>query len=230
MKFKFSNQEVKCHSSIGVGMLESQSKFVEFSKAAQELSYKTLSQLRRLVVDVPNTKELFSDSTHYERVDKLVLWNSDDKAMQIRLHVYANQPCSGRAHNLADISEAHNHRWSFSTRILSGGYFHTIYRMDLLETGKHYLAPIMVRHEGVGSSYALHHSQYHSIIEQPNTVSLIVRGPIEKGSFQVINVNEKEIQPKDSLALQTPEEKKQKAMTLESYQKVLNHLRFLKII
>jgi hypothetical protein len=102
--------------------------------------------------------------------------------------------------------------------------------MDLLETGKHHLAPIMIRHEGVGSCYALHHSQYHSIIEEPNTVSLIVRGPIEKASFQVIAENEGEIQPKDSLALQTPKEKKQKTMTLAQYEKVLNHLFFLKII
>lgn len=211
-------------------MVEFQCKFAEFGKAAQELSLKALSQLRQLVLDVPNNKELLSDSTHYERVDKLVLWNSDDKAMQVRLHIYANQPCSGKARNLADISEAHNHRWSFSTRILSGGYFHTIYRMDSLETGKSYLAPIMIRHEGLGSCYALHHSQYHSIVEEPNTVSLIVRGPIEKTSFQVITENEGEIQPKDSLILQTPEEKKQKTMTLEDYQKVLGHLLFLKII
>ncbi|HNA62430.1 MAG TPA: hypothetical protein PKW79_05080 [Rhabdochlamydiaceae bacterium] len=210
--------------------MESQFKFVEFSKIAKELSFKALNQLRQLVLDIPNNMELLSDSTHYERVDKLVLWNSDDKAMQIRLHVYANQPCSGKIHNLADISEAHNHRWSFSTRILSGGYFHTIYRMDSLETGKYHLDPIMIRHEGVGSCYALHHSQYHSIIEEPNTVSLIVRGPIEKSSFQVIAENEGEIQPKDSLALQKPEEKKLKTMTLAQYEKALNHLLFLKII
>ncbi len=139
-------------------------------------------------------------------------------------------PYNEKIHNLADISEAHNHRWNFSTRILSGGYLHTIYRMDLLDTGKYYLAPIMIRHEGVGSCYSLHHSQYHSIIEEPNTVSLIVRGPIEKESFQVITEREGEIRPKDSLTLQTPEEKKQKTMTLANYEKVLNHLLFLKII
>lgn len=211
-------------------MVESQSKFAEFSKTAQEMSFKALSQLRQLVFDVPNNKELFSDSTHYERVDKLVLWNSNDKTMQIRLHVYANQPCSEKTHNLADISKAHNHRWNFSTRILSGGYFHTIYRMDFMDSGTYYLAPIMIRHEGVGSCYALHHSQYHSIIEEQNTVSLIVRGPIEKASFQVMNENEGDARAKDSLALQTPEDKKQKTMTLAHYEKVLNHLLFLKII
>jgi hypothetical protein len=72
-------------------ILEPQSKFDDFSKAAQELSFKALSQLRQLVLNVPNNKKLFSDSTHYERVDKLVLWNNEDKTMQIRLHVYADR-------------------------------------------------------------------------------------------------------------------------------------------
>lgn len=211
-------------------ILESQLNFGEFSKAAQGLSCRALNQLRKLILDVPNNKELFAHSTHYERVDKLVLWNSNDKTMQIRLHVYAEHPCKIKVHNLADISEAHNHRWNFSTRILSGGYLHTIYKEDLLDTGKFNLVPIMIRHEGVGSSYALHHSQYHSIKEELNTVSLIVRGPIEKKSFQVISGRESEIQPKDSLTLQTPEEKKQKAMTLKDYEKVLTHLLSLKII
>jgi hypothetical protein len=144
---------------------------LEFSKTAQELTCKALGELRKLILDVPNNLEL---STHYEGVDKLVLWSSED--MQIRLHVYTDL----KDHNLADISAPHNHRWNFLTTILSGGYLHTLYRMD------EHLVPIMVRHEGVGSSYALHHSQYHSIVEEPNTVSLIVRGPIEKESFQVI--------------------------------------------
>ncbi len=34
-------------------------KFDEFSKTAQELSHKAISQLRQLVLDVPNNKELF---------------------------------------------------------------------------------------------------------------------------------------------------------------------------
>jgi hypothetical protein len=203
--------------------------FAQFSKAAKELSCNALSQLRNLILDVPNNKELFSHSTHYETVDKLVVWNSDDEKMQIRLHIYAD-PCNRKTHNLADISEAHNHRWNFSTRILSGGYLHTIYRMDLLDTGKYDLAPTMIRHEGVGSCYALHHSQYHSIVEETNTVSLIVRGPIEKESFQVITEKDGEIQSKDSLALQTPDEKRQRAMTLEDYEKIVSHLLFLKII
>ena len=53
---------------------------------------------------------------------------------------------------------------------------------------------------------------------------------LRKVSFQVITEKEGEIQPKDSLTLQTPEEKRQKTMTLADYEKVLSRLLFLKII
>ncbi len=89
--------------------------FADFNKVAEELSCNALRQLRKFVLDVPKNPELFSDSAHYERVDKLVLWNSDDRKMQICLPVY---PGSANSRNLVDISDAHNHRWNFSTRIL----------------------------------------------------------------------------------------------------------------
>ncbi len=203
-------------------------KLFEFSNIAQELSRKTLTQLRKLVLDIPKNEELFSHSVHYEGVDKLVLWNSEDKKMQIRLHVYSGHPNKVNAQDQIDIGRAHNHRWNFSTRILSGGYHHTIYRMEQLTTMKYCLTPAMIRHENIGSCYTLHHSQYHSIIEEPNTVSLIVRGPAEKERFQVITEKDGEIQLQDAPVMQSFKEKK--AMTLAEYEKVFNQLLLLKII
>ncbi len=189
--------------------------FAEFCKTAQDLSHNALSQLSRLVLELPQNKDLFSYSVHYERVDKLVLYNSHDMRFQIRLHVYSSP--SGQSHHsgLIDIEQAHNHRWNFSTRILSGGYHHTIYNSQL--------SPIMVRYEGVGSCYALHHSQYHSIKEDPNTVSLIVRGPLEKESFQVATLEEGTVQPKDA-------HKVQRNMNLADYERVVNQLGALKLV
>ena len=210
--------------------MESQSEFSEFNKAAQELSSQALIQLRKLILDLPKNEDLFSCSVHYEGVDKLVLWNSDDKKMQIRLHVYSGRSSNSNAQNQIDIAKPHNHRWNFSTRILSGGYLHTIYRMDLLATKKYCLTPIMIRREGVGNCYALHHSQYHSIVEEPNTVSLIVRGPIEKERFQVITQEKGEIELQDAPSLEKFDDKRQKTMTLTEYEMVLNQLSYLKII
>ena len=206
------------------------SELIDFEKAAKQLflSCQNPMQLRKLILDLPHYEELFSYSAHYDRVDKLVLWNSDDKNMQIRLHVYSNRLCDNV--NQIDITKAHNHRWNFSTRILFGGYSHTIYRRDLLPKGKYNLNPVMIRHEGVGSSYTLHHSQYHSILEEPNTVSLIVRGPLEKGHFQVVTEENGEIHLKDASNLQIPKEKCKKIMSLAAYKKVVRHLYSLKII
>ena len=211
--------------------MKAQPRFPDFNKAAEELflSCQTPTQLRKLILDIPNNEELFSYSAHYEGVDKLVLWNSDDKKMQVRLHIYSSRSYNN-ANNQIDIAKAHNHRWNFSTRILSGGYLHTIYRMELLATGKYCLDPVMIRRESIGSSYTLHHSQYHSIIEEPNTVSLIVRGPIEKEYFQVATDERGEIQLRDAPTLQNPQEKKQKTMTLVEYKNILNQLLSLKII
>lgn len=207
-----------------------QSQLIDFEKEAKQLflSCQNPIQLRKLILDLPNNEELFSYSAHYDKVDKLVLWNSDDKNMQIRLHVYSDGLCNNS--NQIDIGKAYNHRWNFSTRILFGGYSHTIFRMDLLPTGKYSLNPIMIRNEGVGSSYTLHHSQYHSILEEPNTVSLIVRGPFEKGNFQVVTEEKGEIQLQDAPNLQTPEKKCQNTMTLAKYKKIIDHLFSLKII
>ena len=208
--------------------MKSQCTFSNFSKESQEISSKALVQLRKLVLDIPNNEDLFSYYVHYEGVDKLVLWNGEDKKMQIRLHLYSSHPNKANAHDQIDIEKPHNHRWNFSTRILSGGYHHTIYHMDQFATGKYCLTPAMIRYENVGSSYTLHHSQYHSIIEEPNTVTLIVRGPVEKECFQVITEENGEIQIQDAPTIQPSKEKK--TMTLAEYENVLNQLLSLKII
>lgn len=203
-------------------------KLTDFNKEAHRLSEKALAELRKLVLDIPNNGELFSHSVHYEGVDKLVLWNSKDKKMQIRLHLYSGHPNNTNADTQINIGNAHNHRWNFSTHILSGGYLHTIYHMNQLAAEKYSLTPTMIRYENMGSYYTLHHSQYHSIIEEPNTVTLIVRGPLEKESFQVITEENGEIQIQNAPTMQPSKEKK--TMTLTEYEKALNQLLFLKII
>lgn len=194
--------------------------------AAEELSRNAMGRLRKLVIDAPKNEALFSCSVCYESLDKLVLWNSDDQLMQIRLHVYRGRSCEVKDQNLADISEAHNHRWNFSTTILKGGYHHTLYQI----AGEDKMVPTMVRYEGVGSRYALHHSQYHSVLEEPNTVSLIVRGPVEKKAFQIAGVEGGRVKITNSDSLLSEEAKSLKAMTLADYERVRGQLSELAII
>ena len=181
------------------------------------------ARLRELILDVPQNPKLFSLCAHYDGVDKIVLWNSDDDRMQLRLHIYSDKVNPPAKSFQADIAQAHNHRWNFSSLILSGGYRHTLYEAACK-------IPTLVRQESVGDCYTLHHSQYHSIVEQPDTVSLLVRGPLEKESFQVIHETAEGISWQRAPSLDSPEEKEQKKMDVERYQMLVNKLVRLKII
>lgn len=202
-----------------------------FEKASKDI-FLSISQnrtrLRELVLDVPQNPKLFSLCAHYNAVDKIILWNSDDDKMQLRLHIYSDKINPPAKSFQADIAQAHNHRWNFSSLILSGGYRHTLYREENSSLLR--LIPTMVRQENVGDCYTLHHSQYHSIVEQPNTVSLLVRGPLEKESFQVIHETAEGIGWQNAPSLESPEEKKQKKMDVERYQMLVEKLIRLKVI
>ncbi len=105
----------------------------EFEKASKEILLnvsQNRAHLRELVLQVPKNSMLFSLCAHYDAVDKIVLWNSDDCKMQLRLHIYSDRINRSIGSSQADIAEAHNHRWNFSSLILSGGYRHTIYRIN----------------------------------------------------------------------------------------------------
>lgn len=153
--------------------------FHQRSKNRLEQLSQDRQQLRELILSVLQNDALLSLCAHYDAVDKLVLWNSEEEKMQLRLHIYSDDAVPQANSSQIDTADAHNHRWNFTTWILSGGYQHTLYALDGT-------TPMAIRHEGVGSCYTLHHGQFHSIVREPNTVSLIIRGALEKEDFQVI--------------------------------------------
>jgi hypothetical protein len=74
----------------------------------------------------------------------------------------------------------HNHRATFSTLVLAGGYSHSIYgSTDLNEARSDMTLPmrVMQRNEEPGSIYSLHYSTLHSTRPTSNHMSIIIRGP-----------------------------------------------------
>jgi len=53
----------------------------------------------------------------YNFMYKLVLYNAAELAVRLRLHVY----------QAGFFDRPHNHRWSFASHILRGGYVHRIF-------------------------------------------------------------------------------------------------------
>lgn len=189
-------------------------------------------QLRELVLAVPENAELFAMSANYEALGKIILWNSDDQKLQLRLHIYSDRGNKSLSSPQVDIAKAHNHRWNFSSMILSGGYRHSTYMLDHdgNDSSIKGLIPVMIRNEIVGDCYTLHHTQYHSVAEEPNTVSLIMRGPLEKERFQVIKEENGRLCQQDAPSLETSEEKNQKKMSEEKYYNLVDKLTRLNII
>ncbi|MGW3952977.1 hypothetical protein ACWEKM_19110 [Streptomyces sp. NPDC004752] len=100
--------------------------------------------LRRLVHQVPQDEHLSRLSEHYDILDKVVLYD-DPAGWRLRLHVFLP----------GYYDRPHNHRWTYSSRILRGSYQHTLYGLDdVLDVAT--LQPYMVRSEEASDSYTLH--------------------------------------------------------------------------
>ncbi|GAA3772205.1 hypothetical protein GCM10022225_69440 [Plantactinospora mayteni] len=133
--------------------------------------------LADLMQRVPDDAHLARLCEHYDILDKLVL-HDDPTGWRLRLHVFLD----------GYFDRPHNHRWTYTSRILTGSYTHTLYRTDHDFTDQvdvSALTPSMIRTEERGDTYTLHHSMIHSVTAHGETVTLIVRGPAVKERFVV---------------------------------------------
>ncbi|MFJ6212797.1 hypothetical protein ACIQGZ_05620 [Streptomyces sp. NPDC092296] len=142
---------------------------------------------------------------HYDILDKIVL-HDDETGFRIRLHLF------GANH----YDRPHNHRWTYSARLISGRYTHTLYGTEdgFDETTQvSELQAKMVRSERSGYHYTLHHSMVHAAVADPDTVSLIVRGPAVKDRFLVTDRTTGHVWWQYGAATESPEEATAKRMT-----------------
>jgi predicted metal-dependent enzyme (double-stranded beta helix superfamily) len=133
-----------------------------------------LGELTTAVIDNPDLTELCE---HYDILDKIVL-HDDPDGWRLRLHVFLD----------GYFDRPHNHRWTYTSHILSGRYTHTLYATDQEfsdEIDVTALTPRLIRIEEPGDAYTLHHSMIHSVTAHGEAVTLIVRGPAVKDRFVV---------------------------------------------
>ncbi|WP_410583896.1 hypothetical protein [Amycolatopsis sp. lyj-108] len=136
--------------------------------------------LSTLVAGVADEPHLADMCEGYDFMHKLVLYDAADLGVRLRLHHY--KP--------GFFDRPHNHRWSFASHILRGGYHHRIFGRDDQfgeDTDPESLLPIHERVEQPGSTYALHHTSVHTVQAQADTISLLVRGPSAKERFLILD-------------------------------------------
>jgi hypothetical protein len=160
----------------------------------------------------------------FPSMDKLVLWQSPDEEVRLRLHVFLP--------GYAD--RTHNHRWSFVSRILSGGYVHSLYgsEADVLRDAAAGREPRIVYAGRVqrGSTYFLHHSLVHSLRTDEIAVSLLLRGPSAKDDYFTLaggadaTATSAEMQWSTGAARESSDERATKAMSDDGLARVLGVL------
>lgn len=199
--------------------------FEEFQKISHEILFEIARDkegLKNLIQESSQNQKLFSYSEHYDILDKLVLFVSEDREIRLRLHIFADDY----------FDRPHNHRWSYSSYILSGGYKHTLFepKHESKTISLQDLTPRMIRHEKQGDLYTLHHSQHHSVVAKPNTITLVFRGPSEKKKFQVMDRATGASWWQYGADFEKEEEKKEKRMTEDRFKYLLDKLRITEIL
>lgn len=163
-----------------------------------------LGELAAAAVEDPHLAGLCE---HYDILDKIVL-HDDPDGWRLRLHVFLT----------GYFDRPHNHRWTYTSRILTGSYTHTLYGSDQELTDEvdvAALSPRLVRIEEPGDTYTLHHSMIHSVTAHGETVTLIVRGPAVKDRFVVTDRTTGKAWWQYGAATETPEAASAKRMTHE---------------
>ncbi|MET9381009.1 hypothetical protein ABZY09_07925 [Streptomyces sp. NPDC002928] len=153
--------------------------------------------LRALLTRVSQDDTLLSMCERHRPFDKIVLYDGGDRNFRIRLHIWRN----------TEFERAHQHRFSFTSRLLQGHYRHVLYDCPRPawsgEARNHMdpehpdpssgidlarIRPVLEYEMKAGDSYTLHHDAVHATLVQADTVSLILRGPAEKDVAFVANL------------------------------------------
>jgi hypothetical protein len=180
------------------------------------------THLRALLDNLRVDQELLDMCEFQPSYYKIVLVEKPGKA-RVRLHVfrdgYADSP--------------HSHRWSFSSRILSGAYTHYIYGMERqAETAEdpRELPAKVVREESRGSSYSLEHDVLHSLRARPNTTSLIIRGPAEKDRSVIVDPDSPELEWRVTAGNEPAEVREAQQFSIDMLDECMAKLGELKVI
>lgn len=158
--------------------------------------------LKSMLLHVLDDEKLRSMCERHRPFDKIVLLDGGEKNFRIRLHIWHG----------TEFERAHQHRFSFTARMLQGRYRHVLYDLGspaaavapsagALEhpdpdhpdtsSGERLasITPLLEYEMRAGDGYTLHHTAVHATLVETGTVSLILRGPAEKEAAFVANLD-----------------------------------------
>lgn len=142
------------------------------TKALDELTRPEV--VRELLLNAAADPRLLDLSERRHWGDRVILFDDPPSGVRLRLHRFE------KAHD-----EPHSHRWSFTTRVLAGGYRNWLYGPEkwvdrAVAERRAMPSAALVRDERPGISYTIDDQMVHNVRVQADTFSVIVRGPSDK--------------------------------------------------
>jgi len=177
--------------------------------------------LLAMIDRVPGEPKLFDRCESDGFLHKVVLYENPTRTISVKLHTVLP----------VEHDRPHDHRSTFTSLILRGGYLHTIYNAPPVyaeddDDGKpqlpdnffDLLQPLTSRQEVPGSVYTIHHNAFHSTIADAEHMSLVIRGPAAKKRLLYIDEERNEVRWFYSSALESAEEIEAKRLSLDTWQ------------
>jgi hypothetical protein len=170
----------------------------ECVQSLENLNWYDLRQVsvvtQKLVKDVFAQKQLIEEALDNVVADSTLrgLCEYDDDANKIVIYMDPSRRFSLRLHHFLSgrPDKPHNHRWCFTSVILTGSYTHTLFAAaaELNESATpEDIWPISIRTETAGSVYTLGPDIMHVVEPRPGCVSFVVRGPSIRDRLLVID-------------------------------------------
>ena len=142
-------------------------------EACQALSQQLTESkfLQELLMTLPINSKLLEQCEQLQGIKKLVLIDDTANDIKLRIHLFEDYA----------FDVAHNHKWSFFSTVLKGGYTQFLHgevgNNATTEDIQKMPVSTATRYEE-GDSYFLRHNMVHSLRALPKTVTLVIRGPI----------------------------------------------------
>jgi hypothetical protein len=191
--------------------------------------------LTRLLDRVAEEAPLFAQCERHRLLDKLVIYDGSERGFRIRLHLSTND----------HLDRPHDHRFSFSSLILAGGYRHVRHRLvgdvdtrlapEAMEDHQAVVSGLRVEpqfatEESAGSFYTIHHSAIHTTVMADNTVSLFIRGPAEKDRSLIMDRASQQLWWRYGAQQERPERRARKQMDHAHFELLKHKLSALDVI
>ncbi|MEZ8656738.1 hypothetical protein AB6D60_22475 [Vibrio splendidus] len=172
-------------------------------------------------------------------LDVLVLYDSlEDQGIRIRMHIAKK----------SQLHRPHDHRWSFTTKILSGGYDHAVYKTNTspyeitdLSNSVDYQSPVcpdpnyllgnknfelVLKHRmQPGATMTICHSNVHTVEMKEGACSIIIRGPAAKERSLIYDFDNEKLWWRFGANNETEKRQNEKKMSSEHLKLVIQNVR-----